>query len=64
VLAIILAQGACSLVSISAYDSSADKAITKLHKQTAEFLPSPPRLMSLDAAIPIIYPSIKIPKFL
>jgi len=37
VLAIILAQGACSLVSISAYDSSADKAITKLHKQTAEF---------------------------
>jgi hypothetical protein len=29
--------GACSLVSVSPYDSSADKAITKLHKQTAEF---------------------------
>jgi hypothetical protein len=37
VLAILLALGACSLVSVSPYDSSADKAITKLHKQTAEF---------------------------
>jgi len=37
VLAILLALGGCSLVSISPYDSSADKAITKLHKQTAEF---------------------------
>ena len=37
VLAILLAVGGCSLVSISPYDSSADKAITKLHKQTAEF---------------------------
>ena len=27
----------CSLVSVSPYDSSADKGITKLHKQTAEF---------------------------
>ena len=35
VLAIILALGGCSLVAISPYDSSADKAITKLHKQTA-----------------------------
>ena len=54
-----------SLVFISLYDSSADKAITKLHKQTAVFLPSPPRLlMSLVVATPIIYPSTKIPKFL
>ena len=37
VLSILLAVGGCSLVSISPYDSSADKAITKLHKQTAEF---------------------------
>ena len=37
VLSILLALGGCSLVSISPYDSSADKAITKLHKQTAEF---------------------------
>ena len=37
VLSILLALGSCSLVSISTYDSSADKAITKLHKQTAEF---------------------------
>jgi len=37
VLAILLALGGCSLVSTSPYDSSADKAITKLHKQTAEF---------------------------
>ena len=37
VLAILLALGGCSLVSISPYDSSADKAITKLHKQTSEF---------------------------
>ena len=37
VLAILLALSNCSLVSISPYDSSADKAITKLHKQTAEF---------------------------
>ena len=37
VLAIILALGGCSLVAISPYDSSADKSITKLHKQTAEF---------------------------
>jgi len=37
VLAILLALGACSLVSVSPYDSSADKAFTKLHKQTAEF---------------------------
>ena len=37
VLAILLALGGCSLVAISPYDSSADKAITKLHKQTAEF---------------------------
>ena len=37
VLAIILALGGCSLVAISPYDSSADKAITKLHKQTADF---------------------------
>ena len=37
VLAILLALSGCSLVSISPYDSSADKAITKLHKQTAEF---------------------------
>jgi len=37
VLAILLALGGCSLVATSPYDSSADKAITKLHKQTAEF---------------------------
>ena len=37
VLAIILALGGCSSIAISPYDSSADKAITKLHKQTAEF---------------------------
>ena len=37
VLSILLALGGCSLVSISSYDSSADKGITKLHKQTAEF---------------------------
>ena len=37
VLAILLALGGCSLVTISPYDSSADKAITKLHKQTSEF---------------------------
>jgi len=37
VLAILLALGGCSLVTISPYDSSADKAITKLHKRTAEF---------------------------
>jgi len=37
VLAILLALGGCSLVAISPYGSSADKAITKLHKQTAEF---------------------------
>ena len=37
VLAILLALAGCSLVSISPYDSSADKAITKLHKQTAKF---------------------------
>ncbi len=37
VLAILLALSGCSLVAISPYDSSADKAITKLHKQTAEF---------------------------
>ena len=37
VLAILLALAGCSLVSISPYDGSADKAITKLHKQTAEF---------------------------
>jgi len=37
VLAILLALGGCSLVAISPYDSSADKAITKLHKRTAEF---------------------------
>ena len=36
-LAILLALSGCSLVSISPYDNSADKAITKLHKQTAEF---------------------------
>jgi len=36
-LAIILTVGGCSLVATSPYDSSADKAITKLHKQTAEF---------------------------
>jgi hypothetical protein len=29
--------GGCSLVSISPYDSNIDKAITKLHKSTAEF---------------------------
>ena len=36
-LAILLALSGCSLASISPYDNSADKAITKLHKQTAEF---------------------------
>ena len=36
-MAILLALGGCSLVAISPYDSSADKAITKLHKRTAEF---------------------------
>jgi len=41
VLAILLALDGCSLVSISPYDSSADKAITKLHKQTAEFFIEP-----------------------
>ena len=34
---LILALGGCSLVTVSPYDGSADKAITKLHKQTAEF---------------------------
>ena len=33
----VLLLSSCSLVSVSPYDSSADKAITKLHKQTAEF---------------------------
>ena len=37
VLAIVLALSGCSLVAISPYDSSADKTITKLHKQTPEF---------------------------
>ena len=37
VLAILLALNGCSLVSVSPYDSSADKAITKFHKQTAKF---------------------------
>jgi len=36
-MANVLLLSSCSLVSISPYDSSADKAITKLHKQTAEF---------------------------
>ena len=36
-LAILLALDGCSLVSVSPYDSSADKAITKFHKQTAVF---------------------------
>ena len=36
-MANILLLSSCSLVAISPYDSSADKAITKLHKQTAEF---------------------------
>ena len=37
IVAILIALSGCSLVSTSPYDSSADKAITKLHKQTAEF---------------------------
>ena len=37
IMANVLLLSSCSLVSISPYDSSADKAITKLHKQTAEF---------------------------
>jgi len=37
IMATVLLLSSCSLVSISPYDSSADKAITKLHKQTAEF---------------------------
>jgi len=36
-LASLLSLSGCSLVAVSPYDSSADKAITKLHKQTAEF---------------------------
>ena len=38
VLAVLLALSGCSLVSTNPYDSSADKAITKLHKQTVEFI--------------------------
>ena len=37
IIATVLLVSSCSLVSISPYDSSADKAATKLHKQTAEF---------------------------
>jgi hypothetical protein len=36
-LATLSLLGGCSLVSISPYDSNTDKAITKLHKNTAEF---------------------------
>jgi hypothetical protein len=36
-LAALSLLGGCSLVSISPYDSNTDKAITKLHKNTAEF---------------------------